>query len=1106
MLQLKGITKVYGRMSEGGVVALRDVDLSFRRSEFVSILGQSGCGKTTLLNVIGGLDHYTAGDLIIDGRSTKEFNDADWDSYRNHSVGFVFQSYNLISHQTVLANVELALTLSGVSKAERRARAEEALARVGLSDQLHKKPNQLSGGQMQRVAIARALVNNPEILLADEPTGALDSATSVQIMDLLKEIAKDRLVIMVTHNPELAEEYSTRIIRLLDGRVVGDNNPPSEKELAVITAQPVQTKKEQKKAKSEKTKKTSMSFLTALSLSLNNLMTKKGRTFLTSFAGSIGIIGIALILAVSTGVQGFINSIQEDTLTSYPITLQAETMDMSGMLLNFMESSSANTEDRELDKIYSNIVMYDLMNAFIGTETQKNNLGGFKGYMESTGKGTFDNYASAIQYLYDVDFSVYTIDVAGKTVKVDASEVFNAVLGDVSASSMMSSYSSLMSSASSMDIWTQLVPGKADANGNRDTVSNVVRDQYELLSGEWPDAKDEVVIIVNNRNELSDMALYALGLKDRSELSDIMAAIMAQEQYEAVVETWSYSYIRENIPLSLYLPTDYYQKVTGEGEDPVWVRVDDPTANLDAIPLNLKVSGIVAATGDSASMSSSAIGYTYLLTDYIMESVANSEIVTYQTAHPNYDVLTGYPFKIEEGDELSVAEKKAAFLSYVEAMTDKQKADLYLAIEKLESHKKVDSLVKMQMNSMAKKDGDGNNITDENGGTVYDREKMEEFIRSNFSQLGSSVSTELVEKYIARLDDKELEDMIRTSVTTAVEQMMEQMAEATLNRKLDKVTPEELAAYKAEALATLTDRAAKVDFLVQNYTSLTSLPQDMFTAYLETLSDDQIDELVDGLLTEQGNAYLADKSKNDEAYRNAKAAAMLDAMLEGKTDDELSAYYDAHMPKEVAETTYDENMDAFGYVTADTPKSIVIYVSTFEDKEFITNAIADYNATVEDEEDKITYTDYVALLMSSVTTIVDAISYVLIAFVAISLVVSSIMIGIITYISVLERTKEIGILRAIGASKGDISRVFNAETLTVGFAAGAIGIGVTLILIVIINIILLALTGLTNLTATLPVASAFILIGISMFLTFIAGLVPASLAAKKDPVVALRTE
>ena len=1107
MLQLKGITKVYGKVNEGGVVALREIDLSFRRNEFVSILGQSGCGKTTLLNVIGGLDHYSAGDLIIDGRSTKEFRDADWDSYRNHSIGFVFQSYNLISHQTVLSNVELALTLSGVSKAERRARAEEALARVGLSDQLHKKPNQLSGGQMQRVAIARALVNNPEILLADEPTGALDSATSVQIMDLLKEIAKDRLVIMVTHNPELAEQYSTRIIRLLDGRVIGDTNPPTDEELSAMEARPVQTKKDQKKAKSEKTKKTSMSFLTALSLSLTNLMTKKGRTFLTSFAGSIGIIGIALILAVSTGVQGFINSIQEDTLSSYPITLQAETLDMSSMMLTFMESTAEDTEDRELDKVYSNIVMYQLMNAFIGAETQKNNLGGFKGYMESTAKNTFDKYASAIQYLYDVNFDVYTMDVAGNTVRVDASEVFNSVLGDVSSSSMMSSYSNMMSSASAMDIWEQLIPGKADAAGNRAPVSEILKDQYQLLSGEWPSAKDEVVIIVNSRNELSDMALYALGLKDRSELSDIMAAILAQDQYEAVVESWSYSYIREHIPLSLYLPTDYYEKVTADGEDPIWVRVEDPTALGDG--LALKVSGIISpAEGSSSTALTGSIGYTYMLTDYIMESVAGSEIVTYQLAHPNYDVLSGNPFELDEENEPTDAERAAAFLAYVDTLTDKQKADLMLAIYKTVPQSTIDGAVNMQMASMEKKDGDGNTVTDGDGKTVYDREKMENFIRTNFSQVGASVSSELVEKYIKRLDDGELEELIRTTVASAVEKMAQAQAERQFNTMLDTVTPEELAVYKQSVLAELPDRNYKTGFLIQNYTELTSLPQDVFAAHLITLSDGEIDTLLDTLLTRQGTEYLTEKLATDEDYRNRKAAAMLGGYLTSPemTEEKQAELYDAHVPKPVSGVTYEENMEAFGLVGEEEPASIVIYVSTFEDKEYITGAIDDYNAAVENEEDQINFTDYVALLMSSVTTIVDAISYVLIAFVAISLVVSSIMIGIITYISVLERTKEIGILRAIGASKGDISRVFNAETLTVGFVAGAIGIGVTLILIVIINIILYALTGLPDLAASLPVVAALILIGISMLLTFIAGLVPASLAAKKDPVVALRTE
>ena len=1081
MLQLKKITKIYGTAG-GEVRALDGVDLSFRKSEFVSILGPSGCGKTTLLNVIGGLDQYTSGDLIINGRSTKEFRDADWDSYRNHSVGFVFQSYNLIPHQTVLANVELALTLSGVSKAQRRERAAAALARVGLSDQLHKKPNQMSGGQMQRVAIARALVNDPEILLADEPTGALDSATSVQIMEILKEISRDRLVIMVTHNPELAEQYSSRIISLLDGRITGDTNPCTEKELAQQASAPVLTKKEQKKKKDPKTKRTSMSFFTALSLSLNNLLTKKARSFLTSFAGSIGIIGIALILSVSNGVQLYINSVQQDTLSSYPIALQAEEMDMSSIMLSLMGSSGSGDGEgeRDPDKIYSNIVMYELMNTFISTDTKKNNLGAFAKYMEAHPE-IFNDHTAAKQFLYKTKFDVYTQDVAGNSVKVDASEVFNAVLGDVSSSSMMTSYSAMMSSASSMNIWQELIPGKTNADGSRDTVSPMLKEQYQLLSGKWPEAKDEVVLIVNSNQELSDMTLYALGLKDRSELSDIMAAIMAQETYEAVVESWSYQEIMNEIGLSLVLPTDYYTEITPEGaEKRIWIKSETATGGMP-----LKISGIIKpAEGSTSTALSGSIGYTYHLTDYMIDEVMNSEIVQYQMLpeNENYDVLTGKPFELDE-EEKSDAQKKTEFLTYLSKLSDKEKYDLLLAIVSVMPEDQLKAAV----------DGQMANLTT--------REAMEQFMKNMLAQAGAAVSTDLLDKYIERLDDEELSALIRTSLETATKEFYSMQAKAGLEKQLDTVTPMELMQYKQAILANLSGRTAKIGYLLQNYKELTALPYEAYATYLAGRTNAEINDLLDGLLTIQGNDLLAEQVK-DPAYRAKKAAGMLTAMLPMYDHAQL---YDLHVPKDTSKATYDGNLAAFGVVDKDSPSSIVIYVETFEYKEVITDAIADYNRGV-DEEDKINYTDYVALLMSSVTTIINAISYVLIAFVAISLVVSSIMIGIITYISVLERTKEIGILRAIGASKGDISRVFNAETLSIGFVSGMIGILVTLALIVVINIILFALTGIPNLQATLPWQGAIILVGISMFLTFVAGLIPSRIAAKKDPVVALRSE
>ena len=1115
MLQLKDIIKVYGTGS-GAVEALRGVSLNFRKSEFVSILGQSGCGKTTLLNVIGGLDQYTSGDLIINGRSTKEFRDADWDAYRNHSIGFVFQSYNLIPHQTVLANVELALTLSGVSKVERREKAKAALCRVGLEDQMYKKPNQMSGGQMQRVAIARALVNDPDILLADEPTGALDSATSVQIMEILKEISKDKLIIMVTHNPEIAEEYSTRIIRLLDGRVTGDSNPylPTEEELA--TQKPL-TLAEQKKKKDPKTKRTSMSFFTALALSFNNLMTKKARTFLTSFAGSIGIIGIALILSVSTGVNAYINSVQEETLSSYPITLKAQTLDMTSMMLSMMGAAGNGEQDLTEEVVYANTVMYELMSAFMSAETKENNLGGFLSYMKAHPED-FKKYTTAMQYLYDTSFDVYTKDIAGNTVKVDASDVFSSVLGDVSSSSMMTSYSSLMSSSSTMNIWQELIPGSEDEAGLRAPVSDMLKEQYQLLSGDWPTSYNEVVLIVNSRHEVSDMALYALGLKDRSELSDIMAAIMAQENYDAPLgEKWSYEEVR-NLGLKLVLPTDYYTRAPGFTEDkPLFDKIEN-TDLIAADGVTLKISGIICpADGSTSSALTGSIGYTYHLTDYIIDNVLNSEIVDYQSRpeNENYDVLTGLPFVINEENDKTDADKHTLFLSYVEELSEADKYKLYVAIKGAEVCPMEKMILDGQLKSLAKTDSENKPIKDENGAYVLDREKMEDFILENMNQLGADMNTDLIESYIARLDDKELADLVKKSIEDAIREMFRAQAITRLEKELDTVNAAELAAYRANALATLTQkaqneslslRAVKEGYLLENYQLLTALPQEAYAAYLTAQTDEGIDGLLNGLLDIQGKTALEKKVK-EEAYRAEKAAGMLDAYLATvKTDADFAVLYEAHMPSDASESTLEENLALLGVVDVESPSQIVIYVSTFEDKEMINAGIDAYNAQITDESDRIDYTDYVAILMSSITTIIDAISYVLIAFVSISLVVSSIMIGIITYISVLERTKEIGILRAIGASKSDITRVFNAETLTVGFTAGAIGIGVTLLLNIVINIILYALTGLPHLKAALPWQGALILIGISMALTLLAGLLPARLAAKKDPVVALRTE
>ena len=870
MLQLKNIVKNYVS-GDTTVQALKGIDLTFRDSEFVSILGQSGCGKTTLLNIIGGLDQYTSGDLIINGKSTKKYKDSDWDTYRNHTIGFVFQSYNLIPHQSVLSNVELALTLSGVSKTERRKRAIEVLEKVGLGDQIHKKPNQMSGGQMQRVAIARALVNNPDILLADEPTGALDSATSIQIMELLKEISKDRLIIMVTHNPELAEKYSSRIIRLLDGKVTDDSAPYKVEDDAA---------KEQA-ASGKRKKGTSMSFFTALSLSANNLMTKKGRTILTAFAGSIGIIGIALILALSSGFQSYIKKVEEDTLSSYPISIEEEQVDYSSMMTAMMGQHVGDATEKEEGKIYSNNIISEMLNSMM-SQVQTNNLENFKAYIEDEKNG-FSELVSDIQYGYSTVLNIYKEDTSDGIVQVNPSTVLDSVgmgqLAGLSGSPMMQG---------SWDVWEELL-------GNQELLES----QYEVIAGRWPSAYNEIVLIVDENNEVSDYALYALGLKDQREVADTMDRLANGEELINVKSEYTYEDILD-LRFRLIVNTDFY--AYDEENDSYMDIRDDEEQYKEAIAkgIQLQVVGILRPDPDAVTGSvSGAVGYTSALMEHVIGCINEADIVKKQLADPETDVITGKPFA-EDGEEV------------------------------------------------------------------------------------------------------EMENTFDMSTLTPEQQ-----------------------------------------------------------AYLATLSP-----------------------------------------------EELQALMASYMEPSKSTATYEGNLEAFGVADINKPSSIMIYPVDFNSKDMLSDKIEEYNDMVRAEgreEAVINYTDYIGLMMSSISTIINAISYVLIAFVAISLVVSSIMIGIITYISVLERTKEIGILRSIGASKHDISMVFNAETLIVGFVSGAMGIIVTMLLIIPINALIKHLSGIAN-VAALPWVAAAILVLISMTLTFIAGLIPAKMAAKKDPVVALRSE
>ncbi len=980
MLTLKDIHKEYpaGDMK---VTALRGISISFRKSEFVSILGPSGCGKTTLLNIVGGLDQYTSGDLVIDGRSTKNFKDADWDAYRNHSIGFVFQSYNLIPHQSVLSNVELALTISGVSKAERRKRAKEALEKVGLASEIHKRPNQMSGGQMQRVAIARALVNNPEILLADEPTGALDSETSVQIMDLLQEIAKDRLVIMVTHNPELAETYSTRIIRILDGKIIGDTNPYEE------------PKKEDAPVKAKKTRNRSMSFGTALALSLNNLRTKKGRTLLTSFAGSIGIIGIALILSISNGVTNYINRVQEDTLSSYPISIQRETLDMSSMITTMMNANAASEEARhELDAVYSNRVMYELMSSLSNTEVQTNNLTAFRNYIERT--PAFKEFASAIDYSYAMDFHIYTKDKDDRIIKSDIQSLMAELFaGGEDASSDNGN----MGMFASYSIWQEMLAGT-----NGETLSDLFYEQYDLIYGTWPENYNEIVLIVDKNNEISDVVLYSLGLKTTEEMRKELRDSMMGETQTGVIESWTYGEICD-MTFKMILSPDFYQK----NIDGTYTDLSASSAGLTFLydsekPIELKVSGIIRPNEDAvSSMMTGSIGYTTKLTEYAIERALNSEVVKEQLANPTLDILSGLPFKTEGEENIPDSEKAKMIKEHFDSLTVAEKAALYTEIKSVMPEMDLQAATEQQMSQ-------------------YTLEQLKALAVQSYAEQMGITDTAQIEQYINAMAEDELRAALRESFAAQI-----------------------AAGYEAQVRAQLATQSA------------------------ETL------------------------------------AILFDA--ETFTEAEYAGFFDLYMPATSSDRTYEQNLFLFGYVDKNSPSSINIYAASFENKDEIAALISEYNKSVS-EADKINYTDYVALLMSSITLVINAISYVLIAFVGVSLVVSSIMIGIITYISVLERTKEIGILRAIGASKKDISRVFNAETAIVGFASGAIGIIVTLLLILIANPILHVVTGIGILNASLPPIGGIILVCLSIVLTLIAGLIPSRVAAKKDPVVALRTD
>lgn len=913
MLILKNIVKDYVT-GDTTVRALKDVNINFRESEFVSILGPSGCGKTTMLNIIGGLDIYTDGDLVINGKSTKTFTDENWDTYRNHSIGFVFQNYNLIPHQSVLANVELALTLSGVSKKERRDRAIAALTQVGLAEHINKKPSQMSGGQVQRVAIARALINNPDIILADEPTGALDSETSVQIMKLLKEISKDKLIIMVTHNPELAYEYSNRIIKCKDGKIIDDSNPfePEENDFEY---EKVKAEEELKKGK-----KPSMSPATAFGLSIRNLATKKGRTILTAFAGSIGIIGIALVLALSTGIQNYVDKVQNDTLMAYPMSVEREAVNTDNMMSAVMGMGQEMLDSSNiLDKVYVNDMFTELVKTFVA-QSSSNNIKSFKKYIDDN-RDAFNELCNDLQFKYSTPLNIYKADTSEGVIRVNP----NTAMQEMSSSMMMPGMENFMSSTM-LDAWMELI-------GDNEVVSR----QYDIIYGRLPEAKNEVVLMVDANNEINELLLYALGVKDQNQLSsDIMGALSGSADEQTQAQSFSYEEIC-NMKFKLVLNCDYMVKDKKTG---LWKDNSANTAYVKQLidkGLEISIVGIIRPDENNVlSVGTGGIGYTTELMDYALEYTENSEVVKQQLADTSRDVISGLEFMNLSVNDFDLVDIDMSLINMA-----------YLDI-------------------------------------------------SPFMSLAGDI------------DLSEIDIMDMTSLF--------------------------------------------------DFGDMTDLQKKLMEGYLN--------------------------------------------------DEQVLALKQAYIDTINAECSYDNTMKVLGYQSVDTPTSIYFYPKSFEAKEEIENMISYYNNKVTEDghpEYEISPTDPVGMLLSSVTKIIDIVTYVLVMFVAISLVVSSIMIGIITYISVLERTKEIGILRSIGASKSDVSSVFNAETIIVGLAAGVLGIGCTLLLELPINFLLDYLTK-TGAAAQLPVSAAIILICISVGLTFIAGLVPSSLAAKKDPVEALRTE
>lgn len=1210
MLELRGITKEY-RTGAETVHALRGIDLAFRESEFVSILGPSGCGKTTMLNILGGLDQYTDGDLLIDGISTKEYKDADWDAYRNDTIGFVFQSYNLISHQTVLSNVELALTLSGVSASERRARAIEALEQVGLGDQINKKPAEMSGGQVQRVAIARALINDPSIILADEPTGALDTETSTQVMAILKGISEDRLVIMVTHNPDLAEAYSTRIVRLSDGQVISDSDPfdpgnytavegisvepdPRNKAvgkfagknagMAVGTSagqmvggpagaviggevgktvgkqigsaaadQATLSHRQKSAGRAARRRNKSMSLGTALHLSLNNLMTKKARTLLTAFAGSIGIIGIALILSVSNGFQTYIDKLEEDTLSSYPLTIMSETADMTSMITAFMANASDTEGEASGNKLHEQQIMTDLL-ASVGS----NDLASFKKRIDDN-IDTIGDWFNSYQYSYGLSVNIYSTNMKYGPLRVSPGSIMQSYMSGLQQSSF-----SMMNT----DVFFQMMDNE-----------ELLKSQYKVLAGKWPEKYDELLLVLDSEDQLNDYIVYTLGLRDPQELKDMINDVMDGIKVENTNERleWTYDDFL-GMEFALVHACDTYRH---NSSYEVWEDMsddDDYMEDLIKKSEKLHISGIVCAKESSgANAMESGVGYLPSLTQHMIKYAAESDIVKIQLLNKNIDVFSGKTFE----DIRNNNSEGLGFEDMISIDEGKLKKALGGDIDPNAIKKDIEKIAKKEINDLAGNDSAEKIEDDVNNALRKGCDGMIDYIVEQYSSNPDKFkfNDELVAKAIAdnqnngkhakvvnpliggygkvlNMAGPEIMKGLAAATDPAAAEAARQQAKAAAQqeaaKEMAKMFPEELGFTEEDALKILQNGITAEEVMARTGGALT---EEQAAEVAQRLNDaaDQFNKTIDDNMASQPQIKPADilrqaleatedpYIKNEEVQKGIKQygegiemlqnaqvvgpalgkaaeavgkqfkidpSGIADAFTMKMDEDEITRLITAYISGG-AETSYDTNLVKLGYADINKPFTMSFFLKDFEAKENFLKFIDDYNQEMTDngDEDKvISYTDVTGVLIKSVKNITNAVSYVLIAFVAISLIVSSIMIGVITYISVLERTKEIGILRAIGASKKDIARIFNAETIIIGLCAGVIGIGMSLLLLIPINRILIGLTKISALKAILPAVGGVALVIISIFLTFIAGLIPSGMAARKDPVVALRTE